>query len=152
MHVQWLDTNLATRVIGSILKHDKKVNSYKIGLVRAVSDVVLSHPDLANANLDFAVPLRRLAQQWVAYYWPSVDPDFPVLQGRYFLHSLLDLALITDRDPGEAPNSRPAQPAALLRRQMPSGTVPCTSEKRSASPSSNSKPVDPGATVKIACP
>ncbi len=73
--------NLAARVIGSILKHDKKVNSYKIALVRAVNDVVLSYPDLEDANPDVAVPLRRLAQQWLAYYWPFMDPGCPVLQG-----------------------------------------------------------------------
>ncbi len=79
--VQWLAMNLAARVIGSILKHDKKVNSYKIALVRAVNDVVLSYPDLVDANLEVAVPLRRLAQQWLAYYWPFMDPGSPVLQG-----------------------------------------------------------------------
>ena len=73
--------NLAARAIGSILKHDRKVNSYKIALVRAVNDVVLSYPDLAGASVDVAVPLRRLAQQWLAYYWPFVDPAAPVLQG-----------------------------------------------------------------------
>ncbi len=73
--------NLAARVIGSILKHDKKVNSYKIALVRAVNDVVLSYPDLVDANLEVAVPLRRLAQQWLGYYWPFMDPNSPVLQG-----------------------------------------------------------------------
>ena len=73
--------NLAARAIGSILRHDRKVNSYKIALVRAVNDVVLSYPDLAGAGVDVAVPLRRLAQQWLAYYWPFVDPAAPVLQG-----------------------------------------------------------------------
>jgi len=73
--------NLAARAIGSILRHDRKVNSYKIALVRAVNDVVLSYPELAGASVDVAVPLRRLAQQWLAYYWPFVDPAAPVLQG-----------------------------------------------------------------------
>jgi hypothetical protein len=73
--------NLAARVIGSILRHDKKVNSYKIALIRAVNDVVLSYPDLVDAKRDVAVPLRRLAQQWLAYYWPFMDPGSPVLQG-----------------------------------------------------------------------
>jgi len=34
----------------------------------------------------------------------------------------------------------------------PKGTVPCSSLRRSASPNSSSKPVESGATVKIACP
>ncbi len=79
--VQWPAMNLAARVIGSILKHDRKVNSYKIALVRAVNDVVLSYPDLVDVNLEVAVPLRRLAQQWLAYYWPFVDPGSPMFQG-----------------------------------------------------------------------
>jgi hypothetical protein len=81
LEVQWFAMNLAAQVIGSILKHDKKVNSYKIALVRAVNDVVLSYPDLVDANPDVAVPLRRLAQQWLAYYWPFMEPGSPVLQG-----------------------------------------------------------------------
>ena len=82
LEVKWLAMNLAVQVIGSILKHDKKVNSYKIALVRALNDVVLSYPDLVDANLDVVVPLRRLAQQWVAYYWPFMDSGSPVLQVR----------------------------------------------------------------------
>ncbi len=51
--------NLAARVIGSILRHDKKVNSYKIALVRAVNDVVLSYPDLVDAERDVADAVQK---------------------------------------------------------------------------------------------
>jgi hypothetical protein len=62
--------SLAARVVGSILKHDKKVSSYKLALIRSITDVVLSYPDLADGGGDVAVPIRRLAQYWLAYYCP----------------------------------------------------------------------------------
>lgn len=43
--------------------------------------MVLSFPDMRNAEGDVAIPLRLLAEFWLAYYWPFVDPDFLVLQG-----------------------------------------------------------------------
>jgi hypothetical protein len=42
--------SLAARVVGSILKHDKKVSSYKLALIRSINDVVLSYPDLADGG------------------------------------------------------------------------------------------------------
>lgn len=68
-------------VIGTILRHDAKVTSYKIALLRAIGDVVLSYPDLGNYDTAVAIPLRLLAEFWVAYYWPFVDPSRPILQG-----------------------------------------------------------------------
>lgn len=66
--------NAASRVIGTILKHDRKVTSYKLALIRAITDVVLSFPDAGTHGLPIAIPLRILAEYWVAYYWPFVDP------------------------------------------------------------------------------
>ena len=73
--------NLAAQAVGSILRFDKKVNSYKLALIRALNDVVLSYPDLSGTGLDVCVPLRKLAEYWLAYYWPFVDPQDPVMQG-----------------------------------------------------------------------
>ncbi len=70
------------KIIGTILKHDSKVTSYKIALLRAINDVVLSFPDIHRYDMDVAVPLRILAEFWFAYYWPFVDPAQPILQGR----------------------------------------------------------------------
>jgi hypothetical protein len=36
--------NPAAQAVGSILRFDKKVNSYKLALVRAINDTVLSYP------------------------------------------------------------------------------------------------------------
>lgn len=70
------------RVISTILKHDSKVTSYKFALLRAINDVVLTFPDLRTYQSDVAVPLKLLAQFWIAYYWPFVDPDRPIQQGQ----------------------------------------------------------------------
>ncbi len=69
-------------IISTILKHDTKVTSYKIALLRAINDVVLSFPDLQNHQRDVAIPLRVLAQYWVAYYWSFVHQNSPILQGQ----------------------------------------------------------------------
>jgi hypothetical protein len=71
----------AQKVIGTILKHDTKVTSYKIALLRAINDVALSFPDLQSFHRDVAVPLRMLAEFWIAYYWPFVSSETPILQG-----------------------------------------------------------------------
>lgn len=69
------------REISSILRHDRKQNTYKIALVRAINDVVTGFPDLTVARRDVAVPLHELAARWVAYFWPFADPTAPVWQG-----------------------------------------------------------------------
>jgi hypothetical protein len=70
------------KVISTILKHDAKITSYKIALLRAINDVVLTYPDMRNHNLSVAIPLRHLASYWMAYYWPFVSADSPILQGQ----------------------------------------------------------------------
>ena len=73
--------NPAAQAVSSILRFDKKANSYKLALVRALNDIVLSYPDLSGTGLDVCVPLRKLAEYWLAYYWPFADPQDPVMQG-----------------------------------------------------------------------
>lgn len=70
-----------SHIISTILKHDAKVKSYKIALLRAINDVVLAFPDIRTYDADVAIPLRMLAEFWIAYYWPFVDPTTPILQG-----------------------------------------------------------------------
>ncbi|MFD1874343.1 HNH endonuclease domain-containing protein [Hymenobacter bucti] len=65
--------------LATILKHDTKTTSYKIALLRAINDVVLLYPDISGQ--DVAVPLTRLAELWVAYYWPFADARAPIYQG-----------------------------------------------------------------------
>ena len=71
----------AHHVISTILRHDRKQNSYKIALLRSIGDVALSFPDVQQSGRDVALPLRMLAEYWVAYYWPFADPEAPLLQG-----------------------------------------------------------------------
>lgn len=72
---------MSHRAISTILRHDRKVNSYKIALLRALNDVVLAYPDLHHAGRPIAVPVRVLAESWIAYYWPFVAQGAEVLQG-----------------------------------------------------------------------
>ena len=69
------------QVIATILKHDNKTTSYKIALLRSINDVVLMYPDVARQGLPVAVPLNRLAELWVAYYWPFMEEAAPIYQG-----------------------------------------------------------------------
>jgi hypothetical protein len=69
-------------ILSTILRHDSKVTSYKIALLRAINDIVLSFPDLRTSQTNIAIPLRFLAQFWVAYYWPFVKADSPIYQGQ----------------------------------------------------------------------
>ncbi|MGI4872854.1 MAG: HNH endonuclease domain-containing protein [Janthinobacterium lividum] len=67
--------------IATILKHDNKTTSYKIALLRALNDLVLSYPGLAQHEQPVAVPLVRIAELWAAYYWPFMDEQQPIYQG-----------------------------------------------------------------------
>jgi hypothetical protein len=73
--------NTASRTIATILRHDARVTSYKLALIRAINDVVLSFPDAGGGDQPVAIPLRILAEYWIAYYWPFVDPRAPISQG-----------------------------------------------------------------------
>ncbi|MBE9064466.1 hypothetical protein [cf. Phormidesmis sp. LEGE 11477] len=70
------------KVISTILKHDSKTTSYKIALLRAINDMVLTYLDLRTFHLPVAIPLKLLAKFWVAYYWPFVDAALPIQQGQ----------------------------------------------------------------------
>ncbi|HET9017608.1 MAG TPA: HNH endonuclease signature motif containing protein [Thermomicrobiaceae bacterium] len=72
----------AAEVIGTILRHDRKTTSYKIALIRGIGDLVAGYPTLGDGARRVAVPLRMLADCWVAYYWPFADAAAPILQGR----------------------------------------------------------------------
>ncbi len=71
----------AGSVISTILKHDKKQNTYKIALFRAINDVIYSYPNLYDPDRRLAIPLRSLGAYWIAYYWPFCLPHNPIIQG-----------------------------------------------------------------------
>lgn len=78
-----MSTTSAGTVISTILRHEAKTASYKIALIRSLNDVVLGFPALRlpGKHQYVAVPIRLLAELWIAYYWPFVG-NAPVLQGR----------------------------------------------------------------------
>jgi hypothetical protein len=69
------------RLVGTILRHDLRSTSYKLALIRAINDVILSFPHMGESNEPIAVPVRYLAERWIAYYWPFTDPANPIIQG-----------------------------------------------------------------------
>ena len=69
-------------VIATILRHDSKTTSYKLALIRSINAVAISYPEIGRTGGRVAIPLRILAQKWLAYYWPFVDTTSPILQGR----------------------------------------------------------------------
>jgi hypothetical protein len=73
------------QLIGTILRHDRKVTSYKLALVRSINDLVLAYPSLSELGTPIAIPLRRLAEQWIAYYWPFTSAGTPIQQGQQSL-------------------------------------------------------------------
>lgn len=75
-------SNLRGSTISAILRHDSMVTSYKIALQRATYDVVLAFPDLSSAEQAVAIPLRMLADRWIAYYWPLSIRRQPFSRGQ----------------------------------------------------------------------
>lgn len=73
---------MSSQIIATILRHDSKVTSYKIALLRSINDVVTSFPDVRTYRQDVAVPLKLLAEFWIAYYWGFVDANHPIAQGQ----------------------------------------------------------------------
>jgi hypothetical protein len=71
----------AGTLIATILRHDRKVASYKIALIRSINDVVLGYAHISEDS-PVAIPLRMLASFWLAYYWPFTDSNQPIMQGR----------------------------------------------------------------------
>jgi len=52
----------AIQTISTILKHDRKINTYKIALIRAINDLALSYPGLNLFKQDIAIPLQMIAR------------------------------------------------------------------------------------------
>lgn len=65
-------------LLGTLLRHESKTNTYKFALVRALNDLAIEHPFLPDR--DVIVPLRRVAERWLVSYWPFVG-EREVMQG-----------------------------------------------------------------------
>jgi hypothetical protein len=70
-----------SKLIQGILRHDRKLNTYKLALIRALNDTALNFAALQGQGRGVAVPLRVIAEAWIGYYWPFMDEERPVFQG-----------------------------------------------------------------------
>jgi SAM-dependent methyltransferase len=60
--------------IESVVWDDRKVNTYKFALLRAVADLAMHRTRAGRWTTDgrVAIPLNRIAERWIEYYWPLV--------------------------------------------------------------------------------
>lgn len=58
--------------IEGILNRDQKVATYKLALFRALGELATQEPRIASWRPDgqVGIPLRRIAEKWLGYYWP----------------------------------------------------------------------------------
>lgn len=58
--------------IEGVLNRDRKVATYKLALFRALADIAMHESKTAvwQANGQVGVPLLRIAEKWLLYYWP----------------------------------------------------------------------------------
>ncbi|GEM49183.1 HNH endonuclease domain-containing protein [Deinococcus cellulosilyticus] len=71
----------ARRTLAFLLRQETKTNTYKFALVRALNDLALGYCALRVPEPYIAIPLRKIAELWLSYYWAFCDPQKPVLQG-----------------------------------------------------------------------
>jgi len=65
--------------IEGILNRDRKVATYKFALFRALAEIATQEPRVARwlPNGKVAVPIDRIAERWLRYYWPLfASPHF----------------------------------------------------------------------------
>ncbi|GGL11325.1 HNH endonuclease [Deinococcus radiotolerans] len=107
-------------LLASLLRHEAKANTYKFALVRALNDLALDAPWLTDQ--DVIIPVRRVAERWLVFYWPFVGPQEvqqgsrPVRGGVRRQDMSFRAALTRLRRAWEAPQVRghPADGALLL--------------------------------------
>lgn len=79
-----------SKLIQGILRHDRKLNTFKLALIRALNDTALNFAALQGRGEGIAIPLRVLAEWWIGYYWPFMDSERPIMQGpRVFREGVL---------------------------------------------------------------
>ena len=63
--------------IEGILNRDKKVATYKLALFRALAELAIQEPRGVRWNADgsVGVPIERIAERWLFYYWPIFAAD-----------------------------------------------------------------------------
>lgn len=70
--------------IEGVLNRDRKVATYKLALFRALAEIAMQESRQAVwlANGQVGVPLGRIAERWLQYYWPlfASEPSIPQSQ------------------------------------------------------------------------
>lgn len=63
--------------IEAIINRDKKVATYKLALVRALSDISQTEYRNAKWHTDHlvSIPLGLIAEKWIYYYWPLIESE-----------------------------------------------------------------------------
>ena len=58
--------------IEGILNRDRKVATYKLALFRALAEIAIQEPPSAQWRTtgEVAVPIARIAERWLIYFWP----------------------------------------------------------------------------------
>lgn len=71
--------------VESILTRDRKTATYKLALIRALSEMALTEFKLARwlPNRKVEIPLSAIAQKWLHYYWPLFESNtfIPQIRG-----------------------------------------------------------------------
>lgn len=70
--------------IESILNRDRKEATYKLALIRAFAEIATQEARSAAwfANGTVGVPIRRIAERWLLYYWPVFSHPTQIPQSR----------------------------------------------------------------------
>lgn len=55
-------------VLATLLRQEAKSNTSKFTLIQALNDLALEFP--CWSIYDVTVPLRRVAERWLVFYWP----------------------------------------------------------------------------------
>ena len=91
--IRWFTLLLARRDTGiqrpidqieTILNRDRKEATYKLALFRALAEVATQEARTAVwcANGEVGVPIRRIAELWLQYYWPLLASDLFIPQSK----------------------------------------------------------------------
>ncbi|AIZ44567.1 hypothetical protein QR90_04885 [Deinococcus radiopugnans] len=123
-----------SKLLQSILRHDRKLNTFKMALIRALNDTALNFAALHGRGHGVAVPLRVIAEWWLGYYWPFMDADQPVMQGPCvirdgkqrqdvaFRHDLTELKALWRQTPFGS--NRPSDGAVLVSEMKGNADTP----------------------------
>ena len=73
-------------VVESVLWDDRKVNTYKFALIRAIAHLATHRPNIARweGQAQVSIPIDAITDKWIGYYWPLMESsaESAVVQGQ----------------------------------------------------------------------